>query len=102
MTSLAGLFATQRNVAALQQLFDDEPASVPTWTITGQEKRDALIALDAHCNDASHRDVAMMIFGPDKVEAEWVGDGCDLKDYVRRCRSRGVRFMQGGYRNLLR
>ena len=43
-----------------------------------------------------------MIFGLDKVEAEWVADGCDLKDYVRRCRSRGVRLMQGGYRRLLR
>ena len=102
ITSLAGLFAAQRNVAALQQLFDDEPASDPTWTITGQEKRDALIALDAHCNGASHRDVALVIFGSNKIDAEWVADGCDLKDYVRRCRSRGVRLMQGGYRRLLR
>ncbi len=102
ITSLAGLFAAQRNVEALQQLFDDEPASDPTWTITGQEKRDALIALDAHCNGASHRDVAILIFGSNKVDAEWSADGCDLKDYVRRCRSRGVRLMQGGYRRLLR
>ncbi|MFM9848013.1 MAG: DNA -binding domain-containing protein [Hyphomicrobiaceae bacterium] len=102
MTSLAGLFAAQRRVAALQQIFDDEPASDPTWTITGQEKRDALIALDALCNGASHRDVAILIFGSNKVDAEWSADGCDLKDYVRRCRNRGVRFMQGGYRRLLR
>ena len=102
MTSLAGLFAAQRNVAALQELLDDEPAGVPTWTITAQEKRDALIALDAHCNGATHRDVATIIFGSDKVDAEWSADGCDLKDYVRRCRSRGVRFMLGGYRRLLR
>lgn len=100
--SLAGLFAAQRSVAALQQLFDDEPASIPSWTTTGQEKRDALIALDAHCNGVSHRDVAILIFGSDKVDAEWFADGCDLKDYVRRCRSRGARFMQGGYRRLLR
>jgi hypothetical protein len=102
MRSLAGLFAAQRNVTALQELFDDAPASVPAWTITGLEKRDALIALDAHCNGASHRDVAKMIYGSDKVDAEWLADGCDLKDYVRRCRGRGVRFMLGGYRNLLR
>ena len=102
MTSLAGLFAAQRNVAALQELLEDGPPIVPPWTTTGEEKRDALIALDAQCNDASHRDVARMIFGPAKVDAEWVADGCELKDYVRRCRSRGVRYMQGGYRRLLR
>ena len=102
MTSLAGLFAAQRNVAALQELLENGPAGVPSWTTTGEEKRDALIALDAQCNDASHRDVARMIFGPAKVDAEWVADGCELKDYVRRCRSRGVRYMQGGYRRLLR
>jgi hypothetical protein len=102
MTSLAGLFAAQRNVAALRELLEDGPANVPSWTTSGEEKRDALIALDAQCNDASHRDVARMIFGPAKVDAEWVADGCELKDYVRRCRSRGVRYMQGGYRRLLR
>jgi hypothetical protein len=102
MTSLAGLFAAQRNVALLQELLEDEATNPSAWTATGLEKRDALIALDAHCNGASHREVAVMIFGLDKVEAEWVADGCDLKDYVRRCRSRGVRLMQGGYRRLLR
>ncbi|MGE0852643.1 MAG: DUF2285 domain-containing protein [Hyphomicrobiaceae bacterium] len=103
MTSLAGLFAAQREVAALQELLEVGPAGVPPpWTTTDEEKRDALIALDAHCNDASHRDVARMIFGPAKVDAEWVADGCELKDYVRRCRSRGVRYMQGSYRRLLR
>lgn len=102
MTSLAGLFAGQRNVALLQELLEDPADSLSAWTATGLEKRDALIALDAHCYGASHREVAVMIFGLDKVEAEWVADGCDLKDYVRRCRSRGVRLMQGGYRRLLR
>lgn len=43
-----------------------------------------------------------MIFGLEKVEAEWIADGCDLKDCVRRCRSRGVRLMQADYRRLLR
>lgn len=102
MTSLAGLFAGQRNVALLQELLENGATSPSAWTVTGLEKRDALIALDAHCNGASHRKVAVMIFGLEKVEAEWVADGCDLKDYVRRCRSRGVRLMQGGYRRLLR
>jgi hypothetical protein len=102
LTGLAGLFAAQRNVAALQRLFHDAPSGLSEWTTTRLEKRDALIALDAHCNDASHREVAVMIYGPAKVDAEWVADGCDLKDYVRRCRTRGVRLMEGGYRHLLR
>jgi hypothetical protein len=102
LTGLAGLFAAQRNVATLQLLFDHASPPVADWTTTALEKRDALIALDAHCNGASHRDVALVMFGPAKVNAEWVADGCDLKDYVRRCRSRGIRLMQGGYRRLLR
>lgn len=102
MTSLASLFAAQRNVALLQQLLDDEPVASCAWSVSGLEKRDALIALDAHCNGASHREVAVMIFGLERVEAEWFADGCDLKDYVRRCRSRGVRLMQADYRRLLR
>ena len=101
LAGLAGLFAAQRNVAALQLLFDGSSAAAD-WTMTAMEKRDALIALDAHYNAASHRDVALMIYGSAKVDAEWVADGCELKDYVRRCRTRGVRLMQGGYRRLLR
>ena len=102
MTSLAGLFAAQRNIALLQELLEEVSPSASAWSVTGLEKRDALIALDAHCNGASHREVAVMIFGSEKVDAEWIADGCDLKDYVRRRRSRGVRYMQGGYRHLLR
>lgn len=102
MTNLAGLFSAQRNIALLRELLEDRAIAVSAWSVTGLEKRDALIALDAHFNDASHREVAVLIFGPDKVEAEWIADGCELKDYVRRCRNRGLRYMQGGYRRLLR
>lgn len=102
MRGLAHLFAGQRNIALLQDLVEHGPASASAWTVTGSEKRDALIALDAHCHGASHRDVALLIFGPERVQAEWIADGCELKDYVRRCRSRGVRYMQDGYRRLLR
>ena len=80
---------------------DDTPAPID-WTRTALEKRDALIALDAHSNNFSHREVAVIIHGDAKVDGEWVADGCELKDYVRRCRTRGVRYMQGGYRRLLR
>lgn len=102
LTGLAGLFAAQRQVAALHSLFDDAPTAPSDWTITALEKRDALIALDAYYNGASHREVAVIIDGPAKVDAEWIADGCDLKDYVRRSRTRGVRLMEGGYRRLLR
>ena len=102
LAGLAGLFAAQRNVAALRLQFDHTPPVAAEWTTTAIEKRDALVALDAHCNGASHRDVALMIYGSAKVDAEWVADGCELKDYVRRCRTRGVRLMQGDYRRLLR
>src|SRR5690554_6245753 len=95
IASLAGLFAAQRNVSKLHEIYVDKPVSPPKWTPTALEKRDALIALDAHFNHSSHREVAVLIFGGDKVNAEWVADGCELKDYVRRCRNRGLRYMQG-------
>jgi hypothetical protein len=102
ITSLAGLFAAQRNIAVLQELLEEASQSASVWSVTGLRKRDALIALDAHCNGANHREVAVIIFGRDKVEAEWIADGCDMKDYVRRRLSCGVRYMQGDYRRLLR
>jgi hypothetical protein len=105
MTGLRALFASQRKVAALQDLFaqhSDAARGDEDWTITGTELRNALIALDANFAGASHRETATAIFGRDEVEAEWSGDGCDLKDYIRRARGRGVRLMLGGYRRLLR
>lgn len=99
---LAGLFGAQRNIAALQTLLDKPTAPLSDWSTSALEKRDALIAIDASANNVAYRDVAKMIFGSVKVDAEWIADGCNLKDYVRRCRSRGVRYMQGGYRSLLR
>ena len=102
MTTLAGLFAAQDNVALLQELLEDPPAGVSDWSVSGLEKRDALIALDARSHGASHRDVAIIIAGSKQVEAEWIGDGCELKDYVRRRRTAGVAYTQGGYRRLLR
>jgi len=103
LTGLAGLFAAQRNIATLHYLLFEDATPAPTdWTTTALERRDALIALDAHYNNSSHRDVAVIIHGAAKVDAEWVADGCELKDYVRRCRARGVRYMHGGYRRLLR
>ncbi len=98
MTGVAGLFAAQRSVAMLQEA----PLRLADWTATALEKRNALIALDADCNGATHRDVAVLLHGAAKVSAEWVADGCKLKDYARRCRTRGVHLMQGGYRRLLR
>ena len=103
LAGLAALFAAQRYIAILHHLlFEDATPAPIDWTTTALEKRDALIALDAHSNNFSHREVAVMIYGATKVDAEWVADGCELKDYVRRCRTRGVRYMQGGYRRLLR
>ena len=106
MQGLGELFAAQNSIGIFKELLGarsgGSPDSEPGWAITRQELRDAVIALDAQCAGASYRQTAELIYGLEHVKKEWVGDGCDLKDEIRRTRARGVRLMMGGYRQFLR
>jgi hypothetical protein len=63
--------------------------------------RNALVALDARCIGASHRDVAELIFGADSVRNAWSGRGSWLKERVRRALATGEALRDGGYRGAL-
>jgi hypothetical protein len=63
--------------------------------------RDALVALDARCIGASHRDVAELIFGGERVREAWSGRGGWLKERVRRAIATGEMLRDGGYRGAL-
>jgi hypothetical protein len=67
-------------------------------------RRLALIlqALDGWRAGASHRQIAVALFGRQRVEADWADPGDHLRDRVRRALRKGRAFMNGGYRQFLR
>ncbi|MEQ1521847.1 MAG: DUF2285 domain-containing protein [Aestuariivirga sp.] len=62
----------------------------------------ALRVLDGRLAGASYRDIAVALFGPDRVNDDWNAGGDHLKNRIRRAAQRGNFLMQGGYRALLR
>jgi hypothetical protein len=63
--------------------------------------KDCLIALDGHLAKRSYRDIAIVLFGRDRVGTHWTGDTQWMKSTIRRAVKRGVDLMEGGYRELL-
>jgi len=59
-------------------------------------------ALDGSLAGRSQREVAAMLFGPQRVEADWRDPGQHIRDRVRRAIRRGYTLMKGGYLELLR
>jgi hypothetical protein len=58
--------------------------------------------LDASLAGGTQRDIAAMLVGPERMEADWRHPGQHLRDRVRRAVSRGHTLMNGGYLSLLR
>lgn len=63
--------------------------------------RDALIALDGKCLRASYRDIAIVIYGLERVREEWVGASRWMKDRICRAYAKGEELRDGGFRDLL-
>lgn len=61
-----------------------------------------LQALDGSLAGASHREIAVALFGPERVDADWNDQGQHLRDRVRRAINRGRALMNGGYLRFLR
>jgi hypothetical protein len=76
------------------------PSSVlPRWTTRTRNLRDAFITLDGRRAGASHKDIAILLYGADDVAADW---GVGLRQRMQRHYSRGAALAAGGYRDLLR
>ena len=60
-----------------------------------------LKALDGSLAGLPHREIAMLIFSKERVEADWGGQH-HLRDQVRRAIGYGQSLMGGGYRQFLR
>jgi hypothetical protein len=63
--------------------------------------RDALICLDGKASGASHRDIAQVIHGGERVATEWGDTDSPMRQKIKRDLLRGRRLMNGGYRDLL-
>lgn len=58
-------------------------------------------ALDGWLAGASYREIAVALFGAERVTADWTDPRRHLLDRVRRAVVRGRRLMTGGYRQFL-
>lgn len=63
--------------------------------------RHALIALDESLAGKTYRQIAISLFGEQRVAEEWRGVSQFLKDRTRRLVAKGHELMNGGYRDLL-
>jgi hypothetical protein len=62
----------------------------------------ALRVLDGRLAGASYRDIAVALFGNNRVNEDWNAPGDHLKNRIRRAAHRGAALIQGGYRALLK
>lgn len=60
-----------------------------------------LQALDGFLAGASQREIAVVLFGAQRVQADWSDPGDHLRDRVRRAIRRGRALMNGGYFDFL-
>ena len=99
-----GLHTASRHAETLKiltQLAIENANADPVLASADSKYRDYLIALDGYIAGRSYRDIAEVLYGPDRVGATWTDDTQGLKSRVRRAVDRGLALMNGGYRELL-
>lgn len=96
---LRGQLAEFQAFAALLEGITLPDLCVRSITRAGLLHLRALQALDAMQSGASHRDLAVALFGLDAVRADWHADGV-LRAQVRHLVSRSEGFMRRGYLGL--
>ena len=70
----------------------------------GQGRRlvEILQALDGKLLGASHREIAVALYGTARVASDWVGQNRQMRDKVRKTIERGLALMEGGYKQFLK
>jgi hypothetical protein len=61
-----------------------------------------LQALDGAMAGASHREIALAIYGVERVRMDWNDPREHLKDHIRKTIRRGLGWVEGGYRSFLK
>ena len=98
---LARLNLVHETLSDLRRL---KTASRLAKTVFGQTElrlRECLVALDGHLAGRSYRDIAIVLYGSDRVKDGWSNEARYMKDKVIRAVECGLALMNGGYRDLL-
>jgi hypothetical protein len=74
-------------------------SALPRWSTRTKNLRDAFITFDGRRAGASHKEIAILIYGAEDVAADW---GVGLRQRMQRHYSRGAALAAGGYRDFLR
>lgn len=80
-------------------------SSKPSDSLTGQQRTrlvEQLRAIDGKLDGGSIRDVAVGLFGADRLPSGRDWRAHDLRNRTRRLIDGGLKLMRGGYRSLLR
>jgi hypothetical protein len=64
----------------------------------GRRLSSVLQALDGALAGATHRDIAVALFGESRVGLDWTHPAGNMRDRVRKAITRGRFLMNGGYR----
>ena len=95
------LSSVTETLASLRRLKSKQPILPSTSGQTELRLRECLVALDGHLAGRSYRDIAEVLYGPDRVKEVWTNETRHLKDKVRRAVAAGIDYMNGGYLKLL-
>jgi hypothetical protein len=98
LSRLENVAATLRS---LRNLREQSPPSASRHSRFETHLRNYLVALDGHLAGRSYRDIAEVIYGPERVKSAWTHETRHLKEGMRRAVRRGIEFMDGEYRILL-
>jgi hypothetical protein len=93
-----------RAISALNHMHDARVYESPFVAPDNRSQRldFVLHALDGKLAGCTNREIAISLFGRQRVEAAWTDPGEYLQDQVRRAIRRGRYLMGGGYRSLLK
>ena len=101
-----GRKGARRRIDALRQLTSLSRNGTENFKLLGRQKaflkmKNALTAYDIKANGGSYKDVAIALFGADKVQRDWESSGGFLKARAIRSFKFGERMVAQDYQNLL-
>ena len=101
MPGLGAISETSEHLATLRRIISPPSlrSASPRWTPTTRKLHAALLALDGRAAGASHRDVAVVLYGLEHVKRNWE---TGVKRRMRHHLRRGLALSRGGYRSFLR
>lgn len=97
--AISGVEGYERRIklqkAAFELISDTPFRSDPVWTKTTEVLRNCLIALDGLDAGWSPRDIAIALFGADRVAEDWYGT--TMKNAIRYIVKKAESLRDGGY-----